>query len=298
MPSSARPSRAGSAGRATPRTDGHAARGGHAIRARRRRAPARPSTRSSRGSAGSASRRSTTSASAWPSPPAEAYGVATFYALFATNPRPPVVAHVCDDIACRLAGAEEHLRRSDAGRRAGRGAGPRRPRDVAAQPVPGPVRPRARGAVHRGRRDARRRSRSRRSTRSASSAGSSRPDRRSADAAARADSRSPARPGRACSPAVGVVDPTSLDDYRAHGGYAALDAGPRDRRRGGHRRGHRVEADGPRRRRVPDRPQVGRGRRPSPPSRTTSSATPTSRSRARSRTASCSRATRSPSSRR
>jgi NADH-quinone oxidoreductase subunit F len=40
-------------------------------------------------------------------PPAEAYGVATFYALFATRPRPPVVAHVCDDIACRLAGAEQ-----------------------------------------------------------------------------------------------------------------------------------------------------------------------------------------------
>jgi NADH-quinone oxidoreductase subunit F len=40
-------------------------------------------------------------------PPAEAYGVATFYALFATRPRPPIVAHVCDDIACRLVGAEE-----------------------------------------------------------------------------------------------------------------------------------------------------------------------------------------------
>jgi NADH-quinone oxidoreductase subunit F len=40
-------------------------------------------------------------------PPAEAYGVATFYALFATKPRPPAVAHVCDDIACRLAGAEQ-----------------------------------------------------------------------------------------------------------------------------------------------------------------------------------------------
>ncbi|MEO5704175.1 MAG: NAD(P)H-dependent oxidoreductase subunit E [Candidatus Limnocylindrales bacterium] len=40
-------------------------------------------------------------------PPAEAYGVATFYALFSTKPRPPSVAHVCDDIACRLAGAEE-----------------------------------------------------------------------------------------------------------------------------------------------------------------------------------------------
>ncbi len=39
-------------------------------------------------------------------PPAEAYGVATFYALFATKPRPAAVAHVCDDIACRLAGAE------------------------------------------------------------------------------------------------------------------------------------------------------------------------------------------------
>jgi NADH-quinone oxidoreductase subunit F len=39
--------------------------------------------------------------------PAEAYGVATFYALFATSPRPPAVAHVCDDIACRLAGAED-----------------------------------------------------------------------------------------------------------------------------------------------------------------------------------------------
>jgi NADH-quinone oxidoreductase subunit F len=39
-------------------------------------------------------------------PPAEAWGVATFYALFATTARPPVVAHVCDDLACALAGAE------------------------------------------------------------------------------------------------------------------------------------------------------------------------------------------------
>jgi NADH-quinone oxidoreductase subunit F len=40
-------------------------------------------------------------------PPAIGYGVATFYALLATTPRPPAVAHVCDDIACRLAGAED-----------------------------------------------------------------------------------------------------------------------------------------------------------------------------------------------
>jgi NADH-quinone oxidoreductase subunit F len=40
-------------------------------------------------------------------PPADAYGVATFYALFSTTPRAPRVVHVCDDIACMVAGAEE-----------------------------------------------------------------------------------------------------------------------------------------------------------------------------------------------
>ena len=39
-------------------------------------------------------------------PPAEAWGVATFYALLATSPRPPRVVHVCDDIACKCAGAD------------------------------------------------------------------------------------------------------------------------------------------------------------------------------------------------
>jgi len=40
-------------------------------------------------------------------PPAEAWGIATFYHLIATEPRPPVVAHVCDDLACRLRGSAE-----------------------------------------------------------------------------------------------------------------------------------------------------------------------------------------------
>ena len=40
--------------------------------------------------------------------PAEAYGVASFYGLFSTTPRPPRVLHVCDDIACQTRGAE-HL---------------------------------------------------------------------------------------------------------------------------------------------------------------------------------------------
>jgi NADH-quinone oxidoreductase subunit F len=86
-------------------TDGHAARGGHEARARRDLLlPALHAIQERIGwisepALGYVCRRLTV-------PPAEAYGVATFYALFATKPRPPVVAHVCDDIACRLAGAE------------------------------------------------------------------------------------------------------------------------------------------------------------------------------------------------
>jgi NADH-quinone oxidoreductase subunit F len=40
-------------------------------------------------------------------PPAEAYGVASFYALFRTAPSPGAVVHVCDDLACQVNGAEE-----------------------------------------------------------------------------------------------------------------------------------------------------------------------------------------------
>lgn len=42
-----------------------------------------------------------------PVAPAEAYGVATFYDLIATEPRPPRVAHVCDDIVCRAVRGEQ-----------------------------------------------------------------------------------------------------------------------------------------------------------------------------------------------
>ncbi|MEO8277327.1 MAG: NAD(P)H-dependent oxidoreductase subunit E, partial [Thermoanaerobaculia bacterium] len=40
-------------------------------------------------------------------PPADAWGVVTFYHLLSTTPRPNAVAHICDDLACRLRGAEE-----------------------------------------------------------------------------------------------------------------------------------------------------------------------------------------------
>ncbi len=91
-----------------PRTahDGHMARGGHEARSRRDLLlPALHAVQARMGwisepALGYICRRLTV-------PPAEAYGVATFYAMFATRQRPPEVAHVCDDIACRLAGAEE-----------------------------------------------------------------------------------------------------------------------------------------------------------------------------------------------
>ena len=39
-------------------------------------------------------------------PPAEIFGVASFYALLSTAERPAASVHVCDDMVCRLAGAE------------------------------------------------------------------------------------------------------------------------------------------------------------------------------------------------
>src|SRR5260370_725720 len=40
-------------------------------------------------------------------PPAEAYGVVSFYGRFALEERPALALHVCDDIACKCAGADE-----------------------------------------------------------------------------------------------------------------------------------------------------------------------------------------------
>ncbi|MEU5614545.1 NAD(P)H-dependent oxidoreductase subunit E, partial [Streptomyces sparsogenes] len=40
-------------------------------------------------------------------PPAEGYGVATFYAMFSVRPRPATVVHVCTDLACAARGSAE-----------------------------------------------------------------------------------------------------------------------------------------------------------------------------------------------
>jgi len=88
-----------------PGFDGHGARGGHAARDRRQLLlPALLAVQSrvgwiSQPALNEICRRLSV-------PPAEAYGVASFYALLSLKPRPPVVAHVCDDIACLAQGAE------------------------------------------------------------------------------------------------------------------------------------------------------------------------------------------------
>ena len=86
--------------------DGHVARGGRAAREQRHLLiPALHAVQSrvgwiSEGALGYVCRRLTI-------PPAEAYGVVSFYAMFSTEPRPTTVVHVCDDIACRVNGATE-----------------------------------------------------------------------------------------------------------------------------------------------------------------------------------------------
>jgi len=237
-------------GTRNPTTEGHAARGGHAARARR--SQLLPALHAVQGRIGWISqpalnyvcRRLAVA-------PAEAYGVATFYALFATKPRPPVVAHVCDDIACRLSGAEVvcgDLERSlgPAGTpvRDGQATWLRSPclglcdrapaamvtvaGETASATAVAPVD--ASGVV--ARLEDPTGPSTNRPTEILMEAPPPPPTAASSDGTERDPTPpSPARTasGPAHSPEsprllarVGVVDPASLDDYRAHGGYAAL----------------------------------------------------------------------------
>jgi NADH-quinone oxidoreductase subunit F len=202
--------------------DGHVARGGHAARARRDLLlPVLHSLQArvgwiSQPAINYVARRLTV-------PPAEAYGVATFYALFATRPRPPVVAHVCDDLACALAGADRVC--ADLERAAGPEGAPdadgrttwlrspclglceRAPAmmltEAGETPVAlaaGPVD--AAGVVAR-------------------LQGDRTPDGSSEPAAPAIPQAG--QPGLNLLGRVDVIDPTSLDAYRAHGGFVALE---------------------------------------------------------------------------
>ena len=199
-----------------PAIDGHAARGGHAIRSRRSQLiPALHAVQDrvgwiSQPALNYISRRLAV-------PPAEAYGVATFYALFATKPRPPVMAHVCDDIACRIAGAEDTCAALE------RAIGPEGA--AGADGRVGWMRSPCLGLCDRA---------------PAALVTSAGEQARVASAApvdaagvvARLDAGGTPRPpeqipqqgdaGLRLLGRVGVVDPSSLDDYRAQGGYTAL----------------------------------------------------------------------------
>ncbi len=199
-----------------PGIDGHAAGGGHAIRAKRSQLlPALHAVQDrigwiSQPALNYISRRLAV-------PPAEAYGVATFYALYSTKPRPPVMAHVCDDIACRIAGAERIC--EDLGRAVGpQGEAARDGRvgwmrspclglcdlapaamvTTAGEPstvtTAAPVD--AAGILHR--------------LDGTTVTLAPLPARQAGDGSLRLLRR------------IGVVDPSSLDDYRSNGGYSAL----------------------------------------------------------------------------
>ncbi|HUD71686.1 MAG TPA: NAD(P)H-dependent oxidoreductase subunit E [Dongiaceae bacterium] len=161
-------------------------------------------------------------------PPAEAYGVATFYALLAVTPQPPRVAHLCDDIACRLKGAEAlcaevERRLGPAGTPAqdGRATWHRSPCLGLCERGPAALFQRA------GRRAADEAVAPINADGVIAGLGRDRPGPdadppRAGIPEAPQTLDPPATAGLVLLRRVGRVDPASLDDYRAHGGYEAL----------------------------------------------------------------------------
>ncbi|WP_411099613.1 NAD(P)H-dependent oxidoreductase subunit E [Streptomyces sp. x-45] len=183
-------------------------------------------------------------------PPAEAYGVATFYAMFSVRPRPATVLHVCTDLACTAAGASELCATVES--RLGPESGVKVERSPClglCERAPATLTIRAgasarpafedeavqaeRGSGGAAPGDGNGKGRQGRNTHHATAVcAPATPDR--AIAAATAPETAPAEPApetavpQSGDPAltllhrIGTVAPTSLDDYRAHGGYTAL----------------------------------------------------------------------------
>ena len=154
-------------------------------------------------------------------PPAEAYGVASFYALFSLEPEPPVVVHVCTDVACIAHGSQDLV--AELERRVGReGEHPGNGQAVWHEsPCLGMCEfaPAAMLSRWPARRRTRRRSR-----------GWSADDVAGLLAGGPCRAAPPPLVPQAGDPSlrllrrVGVADPGSIDSYRAHGGYDALRA--------------------------------------------------------------------------
>jgi NADH-quinone oxidoreductase subunit F len=151
-------------------------------------------------------------------PPAEAYGVATFYAMFSTEERPARVVHVCDDIACRVAGAVNLIGDLE------RELGPERENQILRSPCLGMCERAPAALMQTFGDDASDTAMGPVSMEVLDPFLHSRPltmmtGAEPVDAAPQALG---AREGLRLLRRVGVVDPSSLDDYRAHGGYEAL----------------------------------------------------------------------------
>lgn len=154
-------------------------------------------------------------------PPAEAYGVATFYAMFSVTPRPATVLHVCTDLACTVAGARELFAGTE--RRLGPDV------DLEHSPCLGLCeRAPAALAIRAG--DPVRTAVAAPATVGSAVLAATAPDSAPEEPPPAAAVPQAGRAGLTLLRRVGVVDPASLDDYRAHGGYTALrrafDLGP------------------------------------------------------------------------
>lgn len=148
-------------------------------------------------------------------PPAEAYGVATFYAMFSVKPRPATVLHVCTDLACAAAGAAELCAGVEARLGPGSGVGVERsPCLGLCERAPAALAVRAGDPV--------RTAVSAPTTVARATEAASAPDSAPEEPPAAFAVPQAGDPSLVLLSRVGVVDPASLDDYRAHGGYAAL----------------------------------------------------------------------------
>ncbi|MGV9888954.1 NAD(P)H-dependent oxidoreductase subunit E [Streptomyces sp. NPDC003395] len=148
-------------------------------------------------------------------PPAQAYGVATFYAMFSLTPRPATVLHVCTDLACTAAGGQELCAAAES--RLGPGSGvhvERAPCLGLCERAPAALAIRAGDPV--------RTAVSAPATVDAVVLAATAPDSAPEEPPAVAAVPQAGDDGLILLRRVGVADPDSLDDYRAHGGYTAL----------------------------------------------------------------------------
>ncbi|MER6221371.1 NADH-ubiquinone oxidoreductase-F iron-sulfur binding region domain-containing protein [Streptomyces sp900105755] len=146
-------------------------------------------------------------------PPAEAYGVATFYAMFSVRPRPATVLHVCTDLACTAAGASALC----AGVEGGLGPGvhvERSPCLGLCERAPAALAIRAGDPV--------RTAVAAPATVPTALLAATAPDSAPEEPPAEAAVPQAGQEGLTLLKRVGVADPASLDDYRANGGYTAL----------------------------------------------------------------------------